>query len=87
MIHILAISLALLASPAAACDGCGCRGGPGYRAPDGRCVGWSDIGRKCGSPPTTRCAAEGPNAGADDAAQHGVKAIEAGKPGAGGAGK
>ena len=61
---------------AQACSGCGCRGGPGYRGPDGRCVGWSDIGRTCGDPPSTRCAPEGPNAGANDAAKYGVKAIE-----------
>lgn len=54
--------------------------GPGYRAPDGRCVGWADIGRKCGSPPTTLCTPEGPNAGAEDAAKFGVKAIEAQQP-------
>ncbi len=65
---------------AAACSGCGCRGGPGYRAPDGRCVGWSDIGRKCGTPPETRCTPEGPNAGAAEAAKFGVKAIESKQP-------
>lgn len=46
---------------------------------DGRCVGWADIGRKCGDPPTTRCKAELPKAGADAAAKSGLKAIEAGK--------
>ncbi|SHG75803.1 hypothetical protein SAMN02745157_4769 [Kaistia soli DSM 19436] len=56
-----------------ACQGCGCRGGPGYRAPNGRCVSWAQIGRICGSPPTTHCAAEGPNAGADEAAQEGQR--------------
>ena len=67
-----------------ACSGCGCRGGPGYRGPNGRCVGWSDIGRTCGDPPSTRCAPEGPNAGAEEAAKLGAKAIEAGKPKPGG---
>jgi hypothetical protein len=43
----------------AACDGCGCRGGPGYRGPDGHCVGWAKLGKVCGNPPTTRCAYEG----------------------------
>ena len=47
---------------------------------NGRCVGWSDIGRTCGDPLTTHCSAEGPNAGADEAAKAGLKAIEAGKP-------
>jgi len=67
-----------------ACSGCGCRGGPGYRGPSGRCVGWSEIGRTCGDPPTTRCTPEGPHAGADEAAKLG-KAIEAGRPKSGGA--
>jgi hypothetical protein len=26
-----------------ACTGCGCGGGPGYRGPDGKCVGWQNI--------------------------------------------
>ncbi len=42
-----------------ACSGCGCRGGPGYRGPDGRCVGWSQLNSKCGNPPTSRCTYEG----------------------------
>lgn len=57
-------ALALLATSfveASACEGCGCRGGPGYRGSDGRCVGWKDLAKKCGSPPTSRCSAEGPN--------------------------
>jgi len=65
---------------AQSCSGCGCKGGPGYRAPNGRCVGWVDIGRVCGSPPTLRCTPELPNAGADNAALHGVKAIESKVP-------
>jgi hypothetical protein len=58
---------------ASACSGCGCRGGPGYRGPDGRCVGWASLGRTCGNPPTTRCSAEGPNAGAEAAAALGAR--------------
>jgi hypothetical protein len=46
---------------------CGTRGGPGYRAPNGRCVGWADISRTCGSPPTLRCTAEATSEGADKA--------------------
>jgi hypothetical protein len=77
---LTAVLVAVAMPRAEACSGCGCRGGPGYRAPDGRCVGWADIGRKCGSPPETRCTPEGPNAGAADAAKFGVKAIESKQP-------
>ena len=69
---ILAVAMWSIAI-AQPCNRCGCRGGPGYRAPNGRCVGWADIGRVCGSPPTTRCTPEGPSAGADEAAKHGIK--------------
>ena len=58
---------------------CGCRGGPGYRGPDGKCVGWVNIGRVCGSPPTTHCTPEGTNAGADNAAEYGMKALNSKK--------
>jgi hypothetical protein len=58
---------------------CGDRGGPGYRGPSGRCVGWADIGRTCGNPPTTKCKAENIAAGSEVAADHGQKAWEAGK--------
>ncbi len=58
---------------------CGARGGPGYRSPAGRCVGWADIGRTCGNPPTTRCTAEKVAVGSDVAADHGQKAWDAGR--------
>ncbi|GJE77284.1 hypothetical protein [Methylorubrum suomiense] len=41
------------------CNYCGCKGGPGYRAPDGKCVGKRNITKVCGSPPSTRCKFEG----------------------------
>jgi hypothetical protein len=41
-----------------ACHGCGCKGGPGYRGPDGQCVGYRDLERVCGDPPTSRCVFE-----------------------------
>src|SRR5215203_4842595 len=65
------IAALALTAPAVAqsCSGCGCKGGPGYRGADGRCVGWANIGKVCGSPPTTHCEAEGPNAGASEAAE------------------
>lgn len=40
------------------CQGCGCRGGPGYRASDGGCVGHKQLKQICGEPPTARCTAE-----------------------------
>ena len=41
------------------CNYCGCKGGPGYRAPDGKCVGKRNVTKVCGSPPSTRCKFEG----------------------------
>jgi hypothetical protein len=35
----------------AQCTGCGCKGGPGYRALDGQCVGHANLNSKCGPPP------------------------------------
>lgn len=53
------IAFGLSLQGAAACEGCGCRGGPGYRGPDGHCVGWARLNRVCGNPPTTNCTYEG----------------------------
>jgi hypothetical protein len=48
-----------------ACKGCGCKGGPGYRAPDGHCVGFAELDKVCGNPPT-RCIFENaPGTGAN----------------------
>ncbi|MFG1250101.1 hypothetical protein [Xanthobacter flavus] len=67
---IFAACLAVLLLPAAflqakeacperpPCRGCGCKGGPGYRGPDGRCVGFADLSKICGEPPTQRCVFE-----------------------------
>jgi hypothetical protein len=71
--NILAI---ILSTQVSANAECGDRGGPGYRAPNGRCVGWLDIGKTCGSPPTTRCTAERTRLGADRAAKLGAKIEE-----------
>jgi hypothetical protein len=51
-------SIVLLPHLARACSGCGCRGGPGYRGPDGRCVGFAALNHVCGTPPETRCTRE-----------------------------
>jgi len=48
------------------CRGCGCRGGPGYRGPDGRCVGFRELAKICGTPPERRCVFENaPGTGAN----------------------
>jgi len=49
-----------------ACQGCGCKGGPGYRGPNGQCVGFKNLDRVCGIPPTTHCTFENaPGTGAN----------------------
>jgi hypothetical protein len=67
----------VISSPAIA--ECGSRGGPGYRGPDGKCVGWANIGKVCGNPPTTNCTPEMAHPNAPGAADHGA-AIEALRP-------
>lgn len=68
----LGLALAALAAPTAlvpspvyaacperpACQGCGCKGGPGYRGPDGKCVGFRNLTKVCGDPPDQRCTFE-----------------------------
>jgi hypothetical protein len=56
-IGILAV-VALVAATSFAEATCGDLGGPGYRGPNGKCVGWEAFGRVCGCPPTTRCTPE-----------------------------
>ena len=50
---------------------CGEKGGPGYRGPNGKCVGWSALARTCGNPPTLRCTPELAQPEAPDAAKKG----------------
>jgi hypothetical protein len=40
------------------CTGCGCKGGPGYRDAQHRCVGYGNLIQKCGPPPHAGCTAE-----------------------------
>ena len=41
------------------CEGCGCKGGPGYRDPETRqCVGWGKLENVCGPYPHSLCKAE-----------------------------
>lgn len=73
-IMALAVAAAFHQAPAAhaacpdrpACRGCGCKGGPGYRGPDGKCVGFKALYKVCGNPPETRCVFENaPGTGAN----------------------
>jgi hypothetical protein len=68
--------VALVAATSFAEATCGDLGGPGYRGPNGKCVGWEALGRVCGSPPTTRCTPEGVAPDADDAGEKGQKIQE-----------
>jgi hypothetical protein len=72
------IAVLLLSAPAAA--ECGDPDGPGYRGPNGKCVGWAQLGRVCGSPPETHCTAENTNGGAAKAAEFGVRALQSKEP-------
>jgi hypothetical protein len=60
--------LMLLAVQTIAHATCGTQGGPGYRGPDGKCKGWAELGRVCGCPPSTGCAAEQAHPDAEKAA-------------------
>lgn len=56
-LHLCALLIASMMSTAAHAE-CGDRGGPGYRGPDGKCVGWAQFRRVCGAPPEKHCTAE-----------------------------
>jgi hypothetical protein len=46
------------------CTGCGCKGGPGYRGPNGQCVSYAQLFKVCGNPPGSPCTFENaPNTG------------------------
>lgn len=48
------------------CEGCGCKGGPGYRASDGKCVGFKNLEKRCGPFPHAKCTFENaPGTGAN----------------------
>jgi len=68
--------VALVAATSFAEATCGERGGPGYRGANGKCVGWEELGRVCGSPPSTRCTPERVAPDADDAGERGQKIQE-----------
>jgi hypothetical protein len=64
---LLLIPFGLLASPGVGtafdqdscrCKGCGCKGGSGWRGPDGFCVSESKLAAVCGSPAGEPCKQE-----------------------------
>lgn len=57
LLSLLAISAA--SADDCRCKGCGCRGGPGWRGPDGHCVNSANMDRICGTPPGSHCTHEG----------------------------
>jgi hypothetical protein len=46
------------AQEACRCKGCGCKGGPGWRGPEGTCISQAKLAEICGSPPGTPCVKE-----------------------------
>lgn len=71
--RLAALLLALSFLPSAALGACGEKGGPGYRGPNGKCVGWAQLGRVCGTPPETRCQPEMTHRDAARAAEGGAQ--------------
>ena len=49
---------AAVADAACRCKGCGCKGGSGWRGPDGACVSTAKLEAICGSPPAATCKQE-----------------------------
>jgi hypothetical protein len=47
-----------LAQEACRCKGCGCKGGSGWRGPDGACVSTAKLAEICGTPAGTPCKQE-----------------------------
>ncbi|MGE5259870.1 MAG: hypothetical protein ACM3MH_03215 [Actinomycetota bacterium] len=54
---IFALSPAF-ADDACRCQGCGCKGGTGWRGPDGACVPRTSLAQICGSPAGAPCKQE-----------------------------
>ena len=54
----LAAPLTGLAQEVCRCKGCGCKGGPGWRGPDGTCVSTAKLAEICGTPAGTPCKQE-----------------------------
>ncbi len=55
---LLAVTSVVFAQEACRCKGCGCKGGPGWRGPDGFCVSKAKLAAVCGSPAGAPCKQE-----------------------------
>jgi hypothetical protein len=49
---------AAVAQEVCRCKGCGCKGGSGWRGPDGFCVSQGKLAEVCGTPAGTPCKQE-----------------------------
>lgn len=49
------VQVSAQAAPGCSCKGCGCRGGPGWRGPEGTCVSKAKLASICGSPAGAPC--------------------------------
>lgn len=49
---------ATVAQEVCRCKGCGCKGGPGWRGPEGTCVSQAKLAEICGSPAGAPCVKE-----------------------------
>lgn len=52
---MLPVSVPAFAQEDCRCQGCGCKGGPGWRGPDETCVSKAKLAEICGSPPGAPC--------------------------------
>jgi hypothetical protein len=49
---------AVIATEACQCKGCGCKGGSGWRGPDGFCISQAKLAEVCGTPAGAPCKQE-----------------------------
>ena len=54
----LAIGPGAFAQQSCNCKGCGCKGGPGWRGPEGTCISQAKLAAICGSPAGAPCTRE-----------------------------
>jgi hypothetical protein len=77
---LLAVTSVSFAEDACRCKGCGCKGGSGWRGPDGYCISKAKLASICGTPAGAPCKQEAAarvcfgSAGAHDAGSAGTVA-------------